>query len=175
MTERQVTTKAELLANIERTWTSLNTMLERLAETQMTTLKDAQGWTIKDHLIHLTAWERSVVYFLQGKPRHAGLGVDEGLYLKGSDDDINAIIFQVHKGLPLSDALTQFRHVHHQLMKLLQPLSDEDLQEPYRRYLPDEPGEGNGPPALNVVYGNTAHHFAEHQGWIESLVNETLG
>jgi hypothetical protein len=169
MTEHQMTTKTELLADIQRTWDALNAALERLTEQQKTTRHDAQGWTVKDHLIHLTSWERSAVFFLQHQPRHAGLGVDEALYLNGSDDEINAAIFQQRKDLPLVDALAQFRDVHGQLLKLLGPLTDADLQKPYRHYLPDEPGEGDGPSAYKVIYGNSAHHFAEHQGWIVAL------
>ena len=171
MTDRQVTTKAELLADIERAWLALNAALDRLTETQMTRVTDAQGWTVKDHIIHLTHWERSVVFFLQGKPRHAGLGVDEAIYLKSADDEINAVIYQQRKDLPLSDALAQFRDAHQQLLTLLQPLTDADLQKPYRHYLPDEPGDGDGPPAISVIYGNSAHHFAEHLVWIEALVD----
>ena len=174
MTEQRVTTKTELLEDIDGSWASLNALLERLTETQMTTLEDTQGWTVKDHVIHMTAWERSVVFFLQGKPRHAGLGVEEALYQKGSEDDINAFIYQSHKDLPLSDARKIFSAIHHQLMELLQPISEADLQKPYRYYLPDEAGEEDGPSALNVVYGNTAHHFAEHMQWIETLVNKRL-
>ena len=170
MSERQVMTKTALLADIDRTWTALNAALDRLTAEQMTTPKDAQGWTVKDHLIHMTAWERSVVFFLQGKPRHAGLGVDEAVYLEGKDDDINAVIYQQRQDLPLATALTQFRSVHQQLLQLLQPLTDADLQKPYRHYLPDEPGEGDGPPAIDVVYSNSAHHFTEHLAWIEALV-----
>jgi len=172
MTKRQVTTKAELLADIEHAWAVLNAALDRLTPTQMMDFRDAQGWTAKDHLIHLTAWERSMVFFLQGQPRHAALGVDEALYLEGDDDDINAVIHQQRKDLPLAEALRQFRDGHHQLMKLLQPLTDADLLKPYRHYLPAEPGDGDGPPALDMIYGNTAHHFTEHLGWIEALVNE---
>ena len=172
MTERQVMTKAELLADIEPAWAALNAALDRLTQTQMTTFADAQGWTVKDHLIHLTAWERSMVFFLQGQPRHIGLGVDEALYLEGNDDDINAVIHQQCKDLPVAEALEQFRDTHQQLMTLLQPLTDADLQKPYRHYLPDEPGEGDGPPAINLIYGNTAHHFTEHLAWIEALVNK---
>ena len=172
MTERRATTKADLLAEIEHTWASLNAALDRLTEAQMTALKDAQGWSVKDHLIHLAVWERSVVFFLQGKPRHAGLGVDEALFLKGSDDDVNAVVFQQSKDRPLAEALAQFRDVHQQLLKLLAPLTEADLQKPYRHYLPDEPGEGDGPPAINVIYGNSAQHFAEHLAWIEALVGQ---
>ncbi len=174
MTERQVTTKAELLSDIEHAWAALNAALGRLTETQMTTIRDAQGWTVKDHLIHLAHWERSVVFFLlfflQGKPRHAGLDVEEALFLKGDDDEINAVIFQRRKDDPLGEALAQFRDIHQQLLQLLQPLADADLQRPYRHYLPEEPGEGDGPPAINVIYGNSARHFAEHLAWIEALV-----
>jgi hypothetical protein len=138
----------------------------------MTALKDAQGWSVKDHLIHLAAWERSVVFFLQGKPRHAGLGVEEALFLKGSDDDVNAVVFQQRKDLPLAEAFAQFREVHQQLLKLLAALTDTDLQKPYRHYLPDEPGHDDGSPAINVIDGNSARHFAEHLTWIEALVGK---
>jgi hypothetical protein len=43
--------------------------------------KDGQGLTVKDHLIHLIFWERSVVFFLQGLPRHTGPGVEKTLSL----------------------------------------------------------------------------------------------
>ena len=170
MTERRVTTKAELLADTELSWAALNSALDRLGEAQKTAITDAQGWTVKDHIVHLTAWERSVVFFLQGKPRHAGLGVDETLYLNGKEDEINAVVFQQRKDIPLADALAQFREVHEQSLKLVRPLTDADLEEPYSRYLPDEPGDGDGPPAINVIYGNSAHHFTEHLAWMKALV-----
>ena len=175
MSEQHVTTKAELLVEIEHAWTTLNAALDRLTEAQMSVPQDAQGWTVKDHLIHLTFWERSVIFFLQGQPRHQGLGVEEALYLKGNDDEINATIYQQHKDLSVSETLAQFRSTHQQLLKVLQPLTDPDLQKPYRHYLPEEPGEGDGPPALNVIYGNSAHHFAEHLPWITALVEGTHG
>jgi len=159
-----------LLAELERTWTALNTAVNQLTTAQLTTPQDAQGWTVKDHLIHLAAWERSAVFFLQGRPRHEALGVDAAVYQGGDFDEINAAIYHQHKDLPLADALGQFRHTHQQLLARLEPLTDADLNKPYRHYLPDEPGEGDGPPAINVIYGNSAHHFAEHLAWIETLL-----
>ena len=175
MTERHVTTKAELLIEIEHAWLALNTALEHLTEAQITMSQDAQGWTVKDHLIHITVWERSAVFFLQGQPRHQGLGVEEALYLNSNDDAINAAIYQRHTDVPLSEALSQFLSTHQQLLKQLQPLTAADLQKPYRHYLPEEPGEGDGPPAMNVIYGNSAHHFAEHLPWITALIKGTSG
>ena len=33
-----------------------------------------------------------------------------------------------------------------------------------------EDGEGEGPPVLYMLYGNTAEHFSEHRQWIDELV-----
>jgi len=173
MTEPQVTTKARLLVDIQRAWLALNAALNRLTPAQMTTRTDAQGWTVKDHLMHLAVWERSAVFFLQGRPRHVGLGVEEALYLNGSDDEINAAIFQQHKDLPRGQALAQLQDGHQQLLRLLEPLSDADPHKSYHQYLPDEPGDDNGPSAMSLIAGNSAEHFTEHLGWIAALVGET--
>jgi hypothetical protein len=58
-----------------------------------------------------------------------------------------------------------------ELPDLLQPLIDADLHKPYAHYLPDEPGDGDTP-VINYLYGNTAHHFREHLGWIEEQVGD---
>jgi hypothetical protein len=168
MPTRRVNTKAELLATLESAWTSLNAALDRLTDGQKTAIKDAQGWTVKDHIIHLAAWERSVVFFLQGRPRHAGLGVDEAVYMNGSTDDVNAAVFQQRKEMPLAEAVGQFRSVHQKLNQLLEPLTDADLHKPYRAYLPAELGDDRM--ALEVIYSNTTAHFEEHLEWIQTLV-----
>lgn len=170
MTEARVASKQELLKAIEEQWAALNSAIDRLSEQQLTGIRDAHGWSAKDHIIHMTRWERSVVSFLQHRPRHEGLGVEESLYLEDTDDTINTAIYEQTKDTPLDEALAAFRATHQQLMELLAPLSDSDLQKRYREYLPDEPGEGDGPPAVNVIYGNTAEHFAEHLRWMEELV-----
>lgn len=168
MTAQRVTTKAELIRAIEHTWPALNTALDRLTPSQLMR-KDGEGWTVKDHVTHMAAWERSVVFLLQGKPRHEGLHVDEAIYNAGVEQ-VNIVVQQQHADLSWNDTLAQLRDVHQQMMTLLDALSDADLQQPYRHYLPDEPGDDDGRPVLNIVCGDTADHFREHQGWIESLV-----
>jgi hypothetical protein len=163
-------TKAELMSEIESSWSKLDTALQRLSEDQLTEPKDAEGWAVKDHLVHLAAWERSMVFTLQGKPRHEGLGVDEALYLNGNEDEINAAIQKQFKEMPAPETMAELRNVHSQLMSLLDGLSDEDLQKPYSHYLPNEPGEPDSNPVLYKIHGNTAGHFNEHLGWIQSLI-----
>ncbi len=163
-------TKAELVTEIEAAWTKLHTALDRLAEAQMTEIRDAQGWTVKDHLVHMAAWERSVVVFLHGKPRHAGLQVDEQLYLSGDEDAINAVIQQQRQDVSLAEALADLRAVHRQLLSAIEPLSEDDLYKANSDFQPDTSGERDERPVIGIIYGNTAHHFSEHQQWIASLV-----
>jgi hypothetical protein len=171
MSEGEVTTKKELLEHIERDWSAINQLLDGLSDHQWTGITDAEGWTVKDHLTHLSAWENSVIALLTGKPRHEGLGVSEEVYFSEDYDVINQAICQNHWHDSLEEVRGQFQSTHAQLMRLIEPLSDEDLNQPYAHYLPDEPGEGNDRPAINLVYGNTSDHFREHQGWIEAMLD----
>jgi hypothetical protein len=163
-----VTTKVELLRDIEMAWSALIGAVNRLTEAQSTRLRDEQGWSVKDHITHMTAWERSVVFLLQHKPRHEGLGVPEEVFLQRDDDVTNAAIQTRHKAQPLSDAVSELRDVHARLLNLIQPLTDEDLHKPYSHFLPNEQRDDD-PAVIETIYGNTSEHFNEHLEWIQAL------
>lgn len=173
MNEAQINSKQALLDEMEQAWDELEAALRRLSPAQLTVPTDAEGWTGKDHVVHMAAWGQSVIYLLQHKPRHEGLGIDEQLYLAGAYDAMNAVIQRQNSALPLDQALAWLSSTHAKLLTLVQEMSDEDLAKPYRFYLPDEPGEGDGPPAHKVIYANSAGHYREHQAWLASLVNAT--
>ena len=172
MSERRVTTKAELMADIETGWSDLMAALKRLSAEQLITPRDDHGWAVKDHLVHLAAWERSVVYMLEGRPRHEGLDVSEELFLNGIDDDINAAIQKKTGGFSAEEALDQLRSVHRRLLTLLEPLDDEALRRPYRSTLPAEMAGDDERFVVDVIYGNSADHFREHLEWIAALIND---
>ena len=162
--------KADLEREIEGAWSRLNDALDRLTPAQMTEVRDAEGWAVKDHLVHLAAWERSVVVFLQGRPRHEGLGVDEQLYLAGDDDAINAAIHEQRKDVSMSEAVADLREVHGQLLRLIEPIDDDDLYKPSSDFQPEAIGERDERPIIGLIHSNTANHFQEHLEWIDSLV-----
>ena len=164
--------KAVLLSEIEAAWMKLNEALDKLTPEQMTEIRDPQGWAVKDHLVHIAAWERSVVVFLQGRPRHEGLGIDKQLYDSGDEDAQNAAIQEQRKDIPLSEALAEFRDVHSQLLSLLQPMSEDGLYRANSDFEPEGSGERDERPVIGMIYSNSANHFREHQEWIESLVSQ---
>ena len=168
MADQRPKTKAELMKEIDHTWSALNAALDRLTDEQTTGIRDPQSWSVKDHLTHLAAWERSMVFLFHGEPRHEGLGVDEKVYLEGGDDEINAAIQRRNKDLMVAEARANLQEVHGQLMRLLEPMTDEDLMKPYRYFLPNETGRDDSPIYFRV-HGNTAGHFEEHLEWIRAL------
>ncbi len=124
MSDDAITSKQELLAAIDRNWVQLTAALARLTPADFTAHHDDHGWTVKDHIVHLAAWERSVVYLLTGRPRHVGLGVSESalpVRRRGCDQRRH------HGGQPAdrrtAAALAELRAVHAELLAVLAPLA----------------------------------------------------
>lgn len=164
------TTLKELLTAIDSGWTEWNAALNALTADQWRSLRDENGWTVLDHVGHIARWERGAAYFLRGLPRHEGLGIEEALYLQGDDDAINAAIQLQMRSIERDELRTSAQVEHDELRRLLSQLDDATLAKPYRHFLPAEPGEGDGPLAMDVILSNTAEHYAEHLRWLRELV-----
>ena len=169
MTNETITSKPQLHSEIDKTWAALNSYLASLSDAQMTTLHDDRGWTVKDHLTHLIAWEQSVVFLFHGKPRHQALGIEETLFASEDFDKQNEVIRRQRESMPLRDVLAQLQNVHGQLMDFLTPMSEADLNRPFRDYPPETPLEDRRS-VMNLIQGDTSDHFSEHLVWIEAIV-----
>lgn len=168
MTDKWITTKADLLAHIEEQWNALHGLFNILTDHELTEIKNPDGWSIKDHVAHMTAWENFVIATLTGHPRHEGLGIPKAVYDTDDIDTINKAIFELHKDEPTHVVFPAFHHTHQKLLALIEQLSDEDLNKAYSHFLPTD--SGGHLPVINVIYGNTAHHFKEHLGWIQAML-----
>ena len=159
----------ELNRRISVAWAALEDAIDGLDERQLSDVRDASGWAIKDHLVNLALWERSIAKLLQHQPRHETLGVSEDDYLTLGVDGINAIIFERYRDLPAAEALATLRAQHQETLDILSGLTWEDVLLPYNHYLPDETDERFNDPILYWIMGNTAGHYDEHREWIEAL------
>jgi len=169
MTAPTINTKSDLLTRIDKAWSALDALLAALTETQMTSLQDQNGWSVKDHLTHVAVWEDSVSALFEGKPRHQGLGIDESAYSTASIDEMNALIRERQGDKPLSSAMEHLRSSHRTLMSSVRGLSDADLKRQARELFPTVP-QSDRKRLIDIIYENTAEHFDEHRGWIEGLV-----
>lgn len=172
MTENQTTvpTVEQLLTEIDASWTDMQLFLDGLSPSQLTGPTDPAGWTARDHLSHLAAWELSMVFLFEGRPRHEALGVDKALYDTGDYDAINAVIQRRHAGESIGEVLGNLNQTHEQLLAALNALSDDDLQVAQATLLPDDPEADDSYPVGSLVYGNTVEHYPEHQSYIAKIV-----
>jgi hypothetical protein len=161
--------KPELLERLRASRAELNTVLDALTDDQLVSPRDAGGWSIKDHVLNIALWERSIVNLLRGAPRYEALGVDEDTYLELDEHGLNAIMVAEWRQRPVREVLALYRDSHQQMLVVLDALSWDDLQQPYAHFLPDEPGAGDDRPVINWVLGNTADHYDQHREWIEAI------
>ncbi|MEZ4519502.1 MAG: ClbS/DfsB family four-helix bundle protein [Chloroflexota bacterium] len=169
MSDKNDWTKAELLAEIDTAWAALNEALDNLPPERMTSPTDEVGWSVKDHVSHLAAWDTWAVYLLQGKPGWEGLGIDEAVYKQGNDDATNAAIYPLHAGKSPAKTRADLLAAHDELMALIAPMDDAVMAGPYRALRPGEPADRVLPSTGNILYGTTAEHYTEHLGWFLEL------
>jgi uncharacterized protein (TIGR03083 family) len=167
--------KADLLDALRRTRASLDEILDQLSEQQWLA-SGADGWTVKHHVAHLTAWEQGIVGLLRHRNRAEAMGLDRAM-LASDVDVVNAAIHVRHRDRPLSDVQADYRRSYAELVTTLEALSEEDLYRPYAHYYagapdsPDVPGADDNRPIVGWIIGNTFGHYAEHMGWIKALID----
>lgn len=173
-----MTASNSVLEKIEEEWGRLNELVDSLGP-QGLMLSGEDGWAVKDHLIHVAAWEISLIALLQGADRARAMGAPDHLRIYSGDpleedqtDAINASIWSAHHDKSPEEALEFFRQTHARLTALLGKLSDEDMERAYNHYQPrnPKPSPGGDRPVIDWVSGNTYDHYAEHIGWIRHLI-----
>jgi hypothetical protein len=151
------------MQRIEQDWTELMNLVGRLSEAQLEIPLD-DGWSVKDHLAHLAAWERHLLLaHLQGRPVAESLGIDEATAAQDDTDALNEIIYRRNQPRPANEILAELRQTHAQVVAVLAQTPFERLmQPPY----PDRPN-----PLLDWVIGNTYEHYQEHGATIQALLD----
>jgi uncharacterized protein (DUF849 family) len=130
----------------------------------------ADGWSVKDHLAHIAAWERSLMNLLQKLPRHTALDVSEEEFRERDTDYVNERARASREGWHLAQVLTDFQSVHDDLLDVLDRLSEEDLARPFSYFQPGEPRDDGDAAVVGWIAGDTYEHYDEHRVLIEALV-----
>ena len=158
--------KADLLARIQREWSALMRAIEGLPPEQMS-VPDAGGWSIKDNLAHLTAWEQlMLLHYLQGRPPHEAMQIEAATFERLDENGTNAILFERNRNRSVAYVLDGLRRSHEQVLAFLGQMSFSDLMKP--RFLDDPQAR----PVINWVIGNTYEHYQEHLHNIQAIVDK---
>jgi len=157
------------MQRIETAWNELVELVNQVQAAGGLTRVGSDGWSVKDHLAHIGAWEHSLLALIEGRDRLAGMGVQEPV--DENTDAVNEAVRKVHENDTADEALEYFRDSHAQRVAALGKLSDADLQKPYNHYQLGDPDQKR--PVVDWVGGNTYEHYAEHIAWINQLLSES--
>lgn len=164
------TTMDELQNANETAWASLRAFIERHTEADLTTARDAAGWTSKDHLAHLVVWERGVLHVLQDDwPQWQGMGISPDLFATRKTegvDRINEEIRRQNADRPLGDVLIELQAVHEAMQAVIRALGDAGLQRPVGDFRHD----GTELRVIAWIPGDAGDHFDEHRAYIAAIV-----
>ena len=151
MTYERLTVR-DFLDRIARTYATWLKLLEDIEPAQYERPIIAGGWSIKDIIAHITWHEAQMVGVMKAR---ALVGSD---WWQLSTAERNANIYAQHKGQPLQDVLDEAKDAHRQLIEGIEPLADEDLNEPGR--FADMPVDWL---FSDILAQNTYEHHAAHQ------------
>ncbi len=121
----------------------------------------AGNWSVKDIIAHITTWETRPVKWLEAakrgdKPEPASWGQGGG-----TEEEINARIYELNRNLPLEQVIAESRHIHDAVVSAVREMSEEDVAEKKYEWL------GNGTLA-DAIPGNSYEHYRLHADTIRS-------
>lgn len=174
--KERIETKSDLIEALDEAQRQLDAFLNTLTPEQLNNSQDSAGWTVKDHLAHLIAWQNGMTALLQFQPRWPAMGLtaDYVHEHEGAYDEINHAIAAQYQDKPAETILALRQESDTQFRQTVDALSDEQLRRPYSHYQPDEPGEDTGEPVMGWVAGNSALHIIEHLEWMKAIVAKSF-
>ena len=145
--------KNELLANIRRERATLDALVTSLSEAQMIAPELDAGWSVKDVLAHITAWEQLCLKWIREGRR------DEGPFTQESIDAFNQSIFDANKGRALDAIREESKRSYVAIVETVEALADD---------LDAAPAWAPGRPLGEIISSNSDEHYREHIEQIEA-------
>ncbi|MEO9255115.1 MAG: DinB family protein [Tepidiformaceae bacterium] len=147
-------TVAELLALVARERGAIEQAVAGLSDDALAAQSD--GWSPKDHLAHVAAWERRLVAEVQGETAASRFMMDQATWDAADSESVNAMLHARHHDEPPATVLADFRASGGALRALLATLTDSDLLQPVR---PDDPDVDS---LVELIAWDTFRHYPEH-------------
>lgn len=167
------TSKQELLRRIRERHADMEQLLAYLSADQMTAPVLDAGWSVKDSLAHLAAWETMMLGWIGNFQRgERALRWAPGFEIEGENGErqmnrFNAYLFERNKTRELRDVLDEYRATFAHIVETIEGLSDAEIFE--ENYFPAR----NGSPLLDLIIGDSYEHYDEHLGWIRAWLEKT--
>jgi hypothetical protein len=162
--------REDVLANIREARAELEASFAGLSEKQLTGPMTDGGRTIKDHLSHITAWQRRALAVIDGKHPCEGFGIDRETFDTLPDvHAINEILYRRNRNRSLDDVIEDFRSTHQTVERTVEAMSQDDLQRELTG-----PVAQRFPRVIDLVNFNIARHDRVHIKDIRALAEQPV-
>ena len=157
---------AHLVRHTVDAWVQLTACVDALPDDLWTGPTDAAGWTVKDHVAHVTAWDASLVRLLtDGTPRPESLRVSAAAWA-GGYGPVNEEIRQQGRHDSVDDVRTARDRTWRDVRALIARFSEDDLRQPATRF-----GlEGDRGSLFDKLVDDLSTHYAQHLSCIQAIV-----
>jgi hypothetical protein len=160
-----------VLEQVQRSWMVLDEFVAGLSAAQMRRV-GLDGWSVKDHVGHIAAWNLSLVALLECRDRQAAMAL-EGFSTTDWDGQ-NEVLLQRYRGLVADEARALLLGSCLMVVDALRELGDAALMRPYREFQPQDVRTSfptSEHPLWLWVVGTTQTHVDEHVGYIRSIID----
>lgn len=154
--------REDLLERIREERADLERTLAQVPEATMTDPLLEAGWSVKDVLAHIAAWEGMMVEWIEATLR----GETPDRPVAGDDwvDDLNASLHEKYKEVSLAEVRSMFAASFQQAYETASGMSEENLFDP------DRFSWRQGSPLVVLVAANTCWHYPEHRAQLAQLI-----
>ena len=155
-------TKARLLECIRVERQRLEDSLEGLTPADMVRSPRPGAWSVKDILVHISAWEDTFVGWYEAGLK--GGKVDKPNFSRaGVLAEVNRGIYEANKDRSPEDVLAGFKNSYERILALVASIPEEDI---FARGKFAWTGTGK---LVNYITSNTSLHYPGHLTMIEAL------
>ena len=113
-----------------RTWEEVLAFVDGLSPIDRDEVRNADGWSAKDHIAHIAAWKRSFVLWLDDISGHDVLGISAELFNWGDLDRVNAGILDVFRDRPWAEIRSEAISAHGAWIDAIDAQPESRLQAP---------------------------------------------
>jgi hypothetical protein len=166
VSKKHPSTKTEILSIIKRERENLESLLAGLTDAQLIEPGVEVDWSIKDILVHISAWEQmaqdTIRAAITGEPIKVSIPEEDNWV-----DIFNADVYETNKDVPLRDVQSEYFASHRSFLDLIDSMEDDNLPQKL-------PFEWAGDLTFQIlISANTHIHYADHaesiQKWIENI------
>ncbi len=154
----------DVIERVRRGRAELDRVLAGLTDEALSAAPPGGGWSVKDHLAHLSAWHEIVLARITGQAEHDLLGLARGEYESKDVDGINASIHERNRDRSAADVRAEFERSYGVIVGALASVDEDRLSRPW---LPEDPSRGT---LTDTVAANTYDHYVEHLPAIRAAV-----